>query len=90
MREKAINTAVKMQTNARRQRENEIEVKDANVKERVYKSWEKITKMDEGTWFASQQAKEIAENVLLYQRNIGGWEKNIQMQNTLSAEQKEA
>ena len=53
------------------------------------KSWEKITKMDEGTWFASQEAKEIAENVLLYQRNIGGWEKNIQMQNNLSAEQKE-
>uniref|UniRef100_UPI0040476024 pectate lyase n=1 Tax=Mariniflexile sp. TaxID=1979402 RepID=UPI0040476024 len=52
------------------------------------KSWGKITDMDESPWFGSQEAKDIAENVLLYQRNIGGWEKNIQMQNPLSAEEK--
>lgn len=52
------------------------------------KSWKKITDMDESSWFASQEAKDIAENVLIYQRNIGGWEKNIQMQKTLSAEEK--
>jgi len=52
------------------------------------KSWKKITNMDESSWFASQEAKDIAENVLLYQRNIGGWEKNIQMQKTLSDAEK--
>lgn len=53
------------------------------------KKWESITKMDEGAWFASNEAKEIAENVLLYQRNIGGWPKNIQMQQPLSKGEKQ-
>ncbi|MGO4821413.1 MULTISPECIES: pectate lyase [unclassified Flavobacterium] len=52
------------------------------------KSWKSITEMPEGKWFASAEAKAIAENVLLYQRNIGGWPKNIQMQKQLSAEEK--
>ena len=54
------------------------------------KSWSKIVKMDEGAWFGSQEAKEIAENVLLYQRNVGGWPKNIQMQKPVSLEEKQA
>lgn len=54
------------------------------------KSWSNITDMDEGAWFGSQKAKDIAENVLLYQRNIGGWPKNIQMQNELTKEEKQA
>jgi PelA/Pel-15E family pectate lyase len=53
------------------------------------KSWESITEKKEGEWFASDEAKAIAENVLLYQRNIGGWPKNIQMQNPLSSEEKQ-
>jgi pectinesterase len=52
------------------------------------KSWKSITEMPDGSWFASDEAKEIAENVLLYQRNIGGWPKNIQMQKPLSDEEK--
>lgn len=48
------------------------------------KSWSYITEMDEGPWFASHEAITIAENVLLYQREIGGWEKNIQKQKPLS------
>jgi pectinesterase len=52
------------------------------------KSWKSITEMPEGNWFVSAEAKAIAENVLLYQRNIGGWPKNIQMQKTLSDEEK--
>lgn len=51
------------------------------------KSWDKITDLDEGAWFGTQEAKDIAENVLLYQRDIGGWPKNIQMQNPLTKEQ---
>jgi pectinesterase len=52
------------------------------------KSWRDIANKKEGTWFASFEAKKIAENVLLYQRNIGGWHKNIQMQKPLSETEK--
>ncbi|TDD94083.1 pectate lyase [Flavobacterium cellulosilyticum] len=53
------------------------------------KSWRSITENKEGEWFASDEAKAIAENVLLYQRNIGGWPKNIQMQMPLSSAEKQ-
>ncbi|OYX83406.1 MAG: pectate lyase [Flavobacteriales bacterium 32-34-25] len=52
------------------------------------KSWKSITEMDNDQWFASAEAKAVAENVLLYQRNIGGWPKNIQIQKPLSETQK--
>jgi len=56
-----------------------------NIAAQVHdKSWGSITEQKEGEWFASDEAKAIAENVLLYQRNIGGWPKNIQMQKLLS------
>lgn len=48
------------------------------------KSWRDISNKKEDAWFSSDEAKAIAENVLLYQRNIGGWPKNIQMQLHLS------
>ena len=51
-------------------------------------SWKNITNKDEGSWFGTPEAKAIAENVLLYQRNIGGWPKNIQIQEPLSDLQK--
>jgi len=54
------------------------------------KSWREIIYRKESSWFASQEAKEIAENVLLYQRNIGGWPKNIQMQNKLSDDERQS
>lgn len=53
------------------------------------KSWSNITDMDEGSWFGTQEANDIAENVLLYQRNIGGWPKNIQMQKPLTKVEKQ-
>jgi pectinesterase len=53
-------------------------------------SWKEIIFKKETSWFASQEAKDIAENVLLYQRNIGGWPKNIQMQNKLSDNEKQS
>jgi len=49
------------------------------------KSWKQIISSSDEKWFASNEATQIAENVLLYQRNIGGWPKNIQMQTSLSA-----
>jgi pectinesterase len=53
------------------------------------KSWKKITESKDEKWLASDEAAAIAENVLLYQRNIGGWPKNIQMQNPLSEAEKQ-
>jgi pectinesterase len=47
-------------------------------------TWKSITERKDESWFASEEAKKIAENVLLYQRDIGGWPKNIEMQNELS------
>ena len=52
------------------------------------KSWKDIVDKKEGPWFATSEAKQIAENVLLYQKDIGGWPKNIQMQKPLSEVEK--
>jgi pectinesterase len=51
--------------------------------------WANIINKKDPAWFATNEAKEVAENVLLYQRNIGGWPKNIQMQNPLSEVEKQ-
>lgn len=62
-----------------------------NINAQVHnKKWEDIANKEEGAWFASQEAKDIAENVLLYQRNIGGWPKNIQMQEPLTNDEKQS
>jgi PelA/Pel-15E family pectate lyase len=46
-----------------------------------------ISQKNEPNWFASDEAVRIADNVLLYQRNTGGWPSNIDMARELSAEQ---
>lgn len=51
--------------------------------------WPDIINKSEPAWFATAEAKAVAENVLLYQRSIGGWPKNIQMQNPLTAVEKQ-
>lgn len=53
-----------------------------------YKKWPEIIRKSDAAWFASTEAKKIAENVLLYQRDIGGWPKNIQMQDALTEQQR--
>lgn len=53
------------------------------------KSWRNIIHTKDDVWFQSDEAKKIAENVLLYQRNIGGWPKNVQMHLPLSQDEKE-
>ncbi|MBP4137006.1 pectate lyase [Flavobacterium geliluteum] len=53
-----------------------------------YKNWSDVVQKNQPEWFASEEAKKIAENILLYQRDIGGWPKNIQMQNELTPQQK--
>ena len=51
--------------------------------------WKSIIEKSDDTWFETQEAYFIAENVLLYQRDIGGWPKNIEMQNELSPDEKQ-
>ncbi len=51
--------------------------------------WNKFIISKDDNWFASEEALKIAGNVLLYQREIGGWPKNIQMQNVLSENEKQ-
>jgi pectinesterase len=53
----------------------------------TYKNWPDIIRKNKDSWFASAEAIKIAENVLLYQRDIGGWPKNIQMQQELTPKQ---
>lgn len=53
------------------------------------KSWRKIVNQKEDAWFASDEARQIAENVLLYQRAIGGWPKNEQLHLPISEETKQ-
>lgn len=45
--------------------------------------WPDVLKRDPG-WYGSEDARRIAENVLLYQRDTGGWPKNIDMAAILS------
>lgn len=52
-------------------------------------SWKNIIEKKDDNWFASEEAKKVAENVLLYQKDIGGWPKNIEMQNELSTVEKQ-
>ena len=61
-----------------------------NIKVQAQKEqkWSSIIRDNDSSWFATNEAKAIAENVLLYQRNIGGWPKNIQMQKPLTADEK--
>jgi pectinesterase len=60
-----------------------------SIAQNTFKNWSDIIRKNDAVWFASAEAKNIAENVLLYQRNIGGWPKNIQMQNVLSESEKQ-
>ncbi|MEP6930439.1 MAG: pectate lyase [Flavobacterium sp.] len=53
----------------------------------TYKNWPDVIRKNDASWYASAEAKKVAENVLLYQRNIGGWPKNIQMQQELTPQQ---
>ncbi|MBD1262366.1 pectate lyase [Maribacter polysiphoniae] len=47
-------------------------------------SWKEIAHLKDSSWFATNEAKAVAGNVLLFQRDIGGWPKNIQMHKPLS------
>ncbi len=50
-------------------------------------SWRNAGNQDE-EWYASLEAQRIGDNVLLYQHNNGGWQKNIDMAVSLSEAEK--
>jgi pectinesterase len=53
-----------------------------------YRGWQKVVYGQPESWYATEEAVRIAENVLLYQRDIGGWPKNTPMHQSLSREEK--
>jgi pectinesterase len=52
-------------------------------------SWSEVVYKQSDSWYGSEEAISVAENVLLYQRNIGGWPKNTPMHKPLSETDKE-
>jgi len=50
-------------------------------------SWQEVQHRSKD-WYSSEEAREIADNVLLYQHENGGWLKNINMARELSEEEK--
>lgn len=65
-------------------------VVNTNIHAQVHdQKWSEIINKSEPSWFATAEAKAVAENVLLYQRNIGGWPKNTQMQTPLTEAEKQ-
>ncbi|PXY42706.1 pectate lyase [Flavobacterium cheongpyeongense] len=58
-----------------------------NAQEKA-KKWPDLIVKSYSAWFGSEEGKKIGENVLLYQRDIGGWPKNIPMLNELTEEEK--
>lgn len=57
-----------------------------NAQETEKLSWREVQHRSSG-WYASEEAREIADNVLLYQHDNGGWLKNINMARELSEEE---
>lgn len=53
------------------------------------KSWKEVATRMPAEWYASEEAKLVAENVLLSQKAIGGWEKNKPYHHVLTSTEKE-
>lgn len=51
-------------------------------------SWEKVATGMPEEWYGSEESKRVAENILLYQRTIGGWPKNIPFHKPLTENEK--
>jgi PelA/Pel-15E family pectate lyase len=51
-------------------------------------TWRQASGRQTPEWYKSDEARRVAENVLLYQAEIGGWDKNIDMALALTEEQK--
>ena len=51
--------------------------------------WRRALRQDD-QWYGSNEAQRIADNVLLFQHDNGGWYKNIDMANELSPKEKDS
>ena len=51
--------------------------------------WKKVATKMPSEWYGSDEAKLVAENVLLYQKDIGGWTKNKNFHHIISDSTKE-
>nr|WP_239059525.1 pectate lyase [Bacteroides sp. 224] len=54
-----------------------------------YKEWYKVARSLSEEFFKTEEAKRIAENVLLYQQTTGGWPKNIYIPAELTEAERE-
>jgi len=52
------------------------------------RSWSSVATGMPDEWYGSEESLAIADNVLLYQRNIGGWPKNILFHQPISVSEK--
>ena len=50
--------------------------------------WQTVVSLQPDAWYGTEEAKEVAENVLLYQRDIGGWPKNIDFHKIINDSEK--
>ncbi|MCJ7447668.1 MAG: pectate lyase [Bacteroidales bacterium] len=51
-------------------------------------SWQYVATRMPDEWYGSEESKSVAENVLLYQRDFGGWPKNIPIHKPLTDAEK--
>jgi|WetSurMetagenome_2_1015567.scaffolds.fasta_scaffold00041_54 PelA/Pel-15E family pectate lyase len=54
----------------------------------IGRSWQYVATSMPDDWYGSEESIKIAENVLIYQRDIGGWPKNIAMHKPLTEPEK--
>lgn len=52
------------------------------------RSWKSVATGMPDEWYGSDESKSVAENVLLYQRNSGGWPKNLPLHKPLTDAEK--
>jgi PelA/Pel-15E family pectate lyase len=52
------------------------------------RSWKYVATQMPDSWYGSEESKAVAENVLLYQRDIGGWPKNTDFHKPLTVVEK--
>jgi pectinesterase len=72
---------------------NNTEVNPSDIQqipEIAGKSWKSVAISMPSAWYGTYESLRVAENVLLYQRNAGGWPKNTEMHRVLTDEEKAA
>ena len=64
------------------------DVKPEKSADYLSRSWNQVATGMPAAWYGSEEAKRVAENVLLSQKNIGGWEKNKPYHHAMSEAEK--